>query len=210
VAVLRADLAPSSRTAAKWRVLSNPAQPMLSGEIMYSKAKLLGHPVHPMLVGFPVAFYTATLASYGAYAATGDHFWFQLGVVANLAGVVGAAFAAVPGFIDWAMGIPSGHPAKAVGLEHLLLNVTALLLFGIDAYLQYGQWSDPTPSSGVAIALAAVGMGLTVAAGFLGWNMVQKHHVGIDLTADQPRIDIVQAGRDSRPSRASQPAPHRA
>jgi uncharacterized membrane protein len=108
------------------------------------------------------------------------------------------------------MGIPSGHPAKAVGLEHLLLNLTALLLFGIDAYLQFGQWSEPNPSSGVAIALAAVGMGLTLAAGFLGWNMVQQHHVGIDLTAEQQRIDIVQAGRDSRPSRASQPAMHRA
>jgi uncharacterized membrane protein len=172
---------------------------------MYSKARLLGHPIHPMLVGFPVAFYTATLASYGACVATGDHFWFQLGVVANLAGIVGAAFAAVPGFIDWAMGIPSGHPAKTVGLEHLLLNVGALTSFGIDAYLHYGQWNEPNPSSGVAVALAAVGMGLTLVAGFLGWNMVQKHHVGIDMTTEQEWIDIVHAGR---PSRAGQTAVH--
>ena len=172
---------------------------------MYSKAKVLGHPIHPMLVGFPVAFYTATLASYAAYAATGDHFWFHLGVVANLAGVVGAVLAAVPGFIDWAMGIPSGHPAKAVGLEHLLLNVGALTLFGIDGYLQYGRWNEPNPTFGVAIALAAVGMGLTLAAGFLGWNMVQKHHVGIDMTTEQQRIDIVDAGRLSR---ASKPTVH--
>jgi len=32
------------------------------GGIMYSKAKIADHPLHPMLVGFPVAFYVGTLA----------------------------------------------------------------------------------------------------------------------------------------------------
>src|SRR6185436_4006263 len=87
------------------------ARPMYrQGSIMYSKAKVLGHPVHPMLVSFPIAFYTATLIAYGVYAATDNRFWFQLGVVANFAGVVTALAAAIPGFIDWAFGIPAGHP----------------------------------------------------------------------------------------------------
>jgi uncharacterized membrane protein len=167
---------------------------------MYTKAKLLGHPIHPMLVAFPVAFYSATVVAYVTCAVTGNQFVFRLGVVANVAGVVGAAAAAVPGFVDWAFGIPSGHPAKAIGLEHMLLNVGALGLFGTDAWIQYRQWSDPSPSYVAAIALAACGMALTLAAGFLGWKLVQKHHVGIDMTVEQERIDVVQA---SRPARAT-------
>lgn len=168
---------------------------------MYSKAKFLGHPIHPMLVGFPVAFYTATLIAYGVYAVTGSQFAFHLGVVANIAGVVGAGLAAVPGFIDWAFGVPSGHSAKATGLQHMLLNVSALAFFGLDAYLQYGQWNEPIPSSGAALALAGVGVALTIAAGFLGWNMVQKGHIGIDMTVEQERIDVEQSARPARPER---------
>lgn len=142
-----------------------------------------------MLIGFPVAFYTATVASYAAYAATGNRFWFQLGVVANIAGVIGAALAAIPGLIDWAAGIPSGHPAKTTGLRHMLLNVGALLFFGANAYVQYGQWNDPAPVYGAALALSIIGMILTLGAGFLGWKMVQTHHVGVNLTPEQARFE---------------------
>jgi uncharacterized membrane protein len=174
---------------------------------MYSKAKFLGHPIHPMLVGFPVAFYTATLAAYVAYAATGNLFWFQVGVVANIAGVALAAAAAIPGFIDWAFGIPSGHPAKTTGLEHMLLNVGALASFGIAAFIQYRQWNELAPTYSTAIALAAIGMGLMLAAGFLGWKMVQHHHVGVDLSAEQARLDGAPAARPARPNH---PAGHSA
>jgi uncharacterized membrane protein len=173
---------------------------------MESKAQILGHPIHPMTVGFPVAFYTATLASYLAYAASGDPFWFRVGVVANVAGVLMAAVAAIPGFIDWALAIPNEHPAKATGLTHMLLNVGALVLFGIDAVLQGKRWQEGVVEYGSAIALAAIGMALTLAAGFLGWKLVQKHHIGIDLTAEQKRIDAANVVPSS--SRANPPNDH--
>jgi uncharacterized membrane protein len=169
---------------------------------MYSKAKILGHPIHPMLVGFPVAFYTATLLTYVTYAVTGNPFWFQVGVVANIAGVVSAAAAAIPGFIDWAFGIPNQHPAKTTGLEHMLLNAGALVFFGVNAYLQYGQWNEPNPAYRAAIALAAVGMGFVLAAGFLGWKLVQSYHVGVDMTGEEERSfkEVSSRARADRPS----------
>ena len=39
---------------------------------MYSKVKIAGHPIHPMLVAFPVAFYTATLVCYLVYNSNED------------------------------------------------------------------------------------------------------------------------------------------
>jgi uncharacterized membrane protein len=154
---------------------------------MYSKAKIAGHPIHPMLVAFPVAFYTSTLVAYAVYGASDNPFWFRVGFVANVAGVVMALLAAVPGFIDWAMGIPSHSKAKSVGLTHMLLNVGALVLFAINALLQSRQWELAAPDSTVATLLALIGVGLTLAAGFFGWALVQTHHVGVDLSGEQQR-----------------------
>jgi uncharacterized membrane protein len=146
---------------------------------MYSKVKIAGHPVHPMLVAFPVAFYTAALVCYIVYDSNGYAFWFKVAVVANIAGVAMAALAAIPGFIDW-LNIPSDSRAKKTGLFHLLCNVLALVCYGIVALVVYKKWDDATPTLGMAIPLTGLGFILTMVAGFLGWTLVQKHHVGVD------------------------------
>jgi uncharacterized membrane protein len=156
---------------------------------MYSKVKIAGHPLHPMLVGFPVALYVATLGCFAAYGLGADAFWFRVGVYANLAGVIAAAVAAVPGFIDWAFGVPSGTPAKSTGFAHMAFNVCALLVFALNVALQWSHRKEAAPTLGLAIVLASLGVTLTVAAGFLGWKLVQTHHVGIDLTPEQQRLE---------------------
>jgi uncharacterized membrane protein len=45
---------------------------------VYSKIKIAGHPVHPMLIAFPVACYVGTLAGFAVYAANGHLFWLNL------------------------------------------------------------------------------------------------------------------------------------
>lgn len=156
---------------------------------MYSKAKILGHPIHPMLVAFPVAFYTATLVTFIVYAASSNVFWFRFAYVTNWAGVATAAIAAVPGVIDWATGIPRRSPAKKTGLIHMVLNVAALLAFLINAIALREYWDELLPPEGAGIALSAIGVLLTLPAGFLGWSLVQDHHVGVQLTAEQERLE---------------------
>lgn len=156
---------------------------------MYSKAKLLGHPIHPMLVGFPVAFYTGTLVTFIVYAVTMNPFWYRVAGVANWAGVVTAAVAALPGLVDWATGIPPRTAAKKTGLLHMGLNVTALLAFLISAIVATNHWDDVLPPAGTGVVLSAIGVLLTLPAGFLGWSLVQDHHVGIKLTPEQERLE---------------------
>jgi uncharacterized membrane protein len=156
---------------------------------MQSKARIAGHPIHPMLVGFPVTLYVVALASFVAYAAGAEPFWFRVGVYSNLGGVVLAAIAAIPGFIDWAFAIPAGTPAKSTGLAHLVCNVGALLLFGLNIILQWPHRADALPPFGLSVLLPAVGIVLTVIAGFLGWKLVQTHHVGVELTPEQERYE---------------------
>lgn len=146
---------------------------------MYSKMKLMGHPIHPMLVSYPIAFYTGTLVAFIIYAAGKDVFWFKVAVVLNVAGIAMATLAAVPGFIDWAIGIPSNSPAKKHGLNHMLLNVAALALFTINAVIHASQWNSSSRDKTAGIILAAVGVLCTIGAGYLGWTMIQNDHVGV-------------------------------
>jgi len=172
---------------------------------MYSKAKILGHPLHPMLVGFPVAFYTGTLVSFIVYAATGNVLWFRVGCIANWAGVAMAAVAAVPGFIDWFFGIPRATAAKRTGLIHMGLNVTSLLSFIINGVLAMNHWDEAFPPTGTGIVFSAIGVLLTLPAGFLGWSLVQDHHVGVQLTAEQERVEP-QRVRSPQQGRTHTPA----
>ena len=155
---------------------------------MYSKVKILGHPIHPMLVAYPIALYTSTLVAYIIYAANKDPFFFKASVAANIAGIVMAALTALPGFIDWAVGIPGGTAAKSHGLTHMLLNVTALVLFIINALIHTGDWKNPSgEASGIILAL--LGVLCTVGAGYFGWTMIQTDHVGVELSPEQERLD---------------------
>lgn len=156
---------------------------------MYSKLKLFGHPIHPMLVAYPIALYTATLVAYILYALLGDIFWFRFAFVTNVAGVLMALVAAIPGFLDWLVGIPNGIRAKSDGLKHLLLNVTALLIFAINLLFYLGQWNASNPNPLLAVLLSLVGVVLTVAAGFFGWTLIQNHHVGVELRPEQARYE---------------------
>jgi uncharacterized membrane protein len=154
---------------------------------MYSKAKILGHPIHPMLIAFPVAFYTATLVAFIVYAASGYTFWCRFATVTNWAGVVMAAVAALPGLIDY-LALPQRGRAKSTALQHGVLNVAALVLFLIDAIIYANRWNELRPDPAAGIALSALGLAATLPAGFLGWSLVQDHHVGVQLSPDQERL----------------------
>jgi uncharacterized membrane protein len=169
---------------------------------MESKIKVAGHPLHPMLVGFPVTLYVVTFACFLAARMGADPFWFRVGVYANLGGIATAAVAAVPGFIDWAFGVESGTPAKSTGLAHMGFNVGALVVFALNLFLVWNHRVDAIPSTKFVL-LPLIGLGLTVAAGFLGWKMVQTHHVGVDLTPEQRRLEP----RPTQPLRPATP-PH--
>ena len=153
---------------------------------MHSRARIAGHPIHPMMIAFPVAFYVATVVTLLAHVATHDAFWFRVAMWSNIAGVVMAAVAAVPGLIDL-LGLPRGSRARATGIRHAAFNVLSLTLFTISAVLLYRNAGGTTDvASGVTnfdvtapLALSILGVLSTLAAGWLGWTLVQTHHVGV-------------------------------
>jgi uncharacterized membrane protein len=156
---------------------------------MYSKVKLGGHPVHTMLVGFPITLYAVAFACFVAVTLGADTFWFRVGVYANVAGVVTAAIAAAPGFVDWAFGVPTGSPAKATGMQHMLFHAGALCFFGLNAVLEWSHRLDADPAPGSALVLCGIGAALTAVGGYLGGKLVLTHKVGVALSPEQQRLE---------------------
>lgn len=157
---------------------------------MKSKVKIFGHPVHPMLNSFPIAFYVAAFLGYLVYQNNADPFWFRLGVVANIAGVTMAIVAAIPGVIDWATIIPNKSQAKKNGLIHMVLNTVALIFFAIAAMINYDKWYDVLPNLDATLLLTGLGVLSTVAAGFYGWTLVQNNHIGVDLMSNEQDMNL--------------------
>jgi uncharacterized membrane protein len=169
---------------------------------MYSKAKILGHPIHPLLITFPVAFYTTSFLAFAYYgfATDPDFFWYRVAYAANVAGIISALIAAVPGFIDWAVGIPNRTGAKTHGLVHMSLNLLALALFALNAYLYRGTWDEGARNITYAVILTGVGFFVTAAAGTYGWMLVSRHKVGVELTPEQELLEPVESLRPREPA----------
>jgi uncharacterized membrane protein len=180
--------------------------PDVEGGVVYIKIKIAGHPVHPMLVAFPVASYTGTLVGYSVYAANGHQFWLNLAIALNLVGVCAAALAALPGLADWALGIPRDSAARKVGMIHAGLNVAALGLFLAALVAYFGDWNRAAASVAPGVVLSAIGFALTGMAGFFGWMLVQDYHVGVRLIPEQevaePVIQHTQPSGRGRPPAA--------
>ncbi|MCF3182398.1 DUF2231 domain-containing protein [Streptomyces polychromogenes] len=143
-----------------------------------------------MLVAYPVAGYSGTLVGFAVYAANGQQFWLDFAIALNIAGVGGALMAALAGFADLVLGVPRGSGARAVGPAHAGMNVVALALFAISLGLYAGPWDGPAGGATPGLALASAGLACTIAGGFLGWTLVQNHHIGVRLTASQERDEL--------------------
>lgn len=169
---------------------------------MYSKAKIAGHPIHPMLVGFPIALFTATIALELAYIGTQDAFYFRGAMIANIAGVVMGLLAAIPGAIDrWAL--PKHSRAKGLATQHALFNIITIALYAVSAVMLYVGWTNRVMVDGaynldarIPLAIDMIGFVSMASAGMLGWALVQKHHVGIkpahvrdDRPSREPELD---------------------
>jgi uncharacterized membrane protein len=154
---------------------------------MYTKARIAGHPIHPALIAFPVALYTATVVGLIVFGGTHDGFWYRAAMWTNLAGVIMAGVAAIPGAIDL-FTMPRHTRAFATGVKHAAFNVLALVLFIVSAVMLWRGYHSATNNGIVSLPYAAplvlsiIGLASTVVAGALGWTLVQTHHVGIRPT----------------------------
>ena len=147
---------------------------------METRFKLLGHPVHPMLIVFPLGLLSTAVLFDVAYLITEEEQLAVFSFWAIAAGVVGGLAAAVFGFIDW-LAIPRDTRAKSIGLVHGGGNVVIVVLFAVSWLLRL---DDPAflPNL-VPLILGVIGAGLALFTAWLGGELVYRLGVAVDRNA---------------------------
>jgi len=148
---------------------------------MESKAKIAGHPIHQMLIVFPLGLLAASLGFDVGYFATSNPEFPVVSYWLIGAGIIGGLMAAVFGAIDW-WAIPRNTRAKAIGLYHGLGNVIVVVLFAISWWLRNA--SAGRLPSGAALLASCCAVLLALVTGWLGGELVDRLGVGVDNGAN--------------------------
>lgn len=147
---------------------------------MRAKARLLGHPIHPMLVVFPLGLLTVAAIFDCIYIITHNSHWADFSFWMIACGIVGGLIAAVFGLIDW-LSIPESTRAKYIGLIHGLSNCVVLILFIISWFMRR---SNPAVPAMTAVMLGWLSIVIALFASWLGGELVYRLNVGVDRGAN--------------------------
>ena len=140
-----------------------------------STARFFGHPIHAMLVSYPIAFLTGTLVTDLVYCWTRDAFWATASFWLLAAGIVMALAAAVFGFTDFF----GDRRIRALShaWQHMLGNLAAVLLSLLNLYLRLG--GQETAVLPLGLAISAIVVLLLSFTGWRGGDLVFHHRVGV-------------------------------
>ncbi len=156
---------------------------------MASKASIGGHPVHPMLISFPIALWSTSFLCDVIF-----YFWrnSSLNLIAKAmlaVGCLGAVAAAVPGIIDWLNIKEAG--VKRIADWHARLNIIALIVFAISLYFRMrmgAHWVNYHLQ--IPVLLSLLGVILISISGWLGGELAYKHGVGVAPQHDSPEEEF--------------------
>ena len=160
---------------------------------MESKAKLLGHPVHQMLIVFPLGLLATAVVFDLIYVANENPTMAAVAYWLLAAGLVGALVAAPFGLIDW-LAIPKGTRAKRIGAMHGIGNGVVTVLF-LGSWLVRGD-AAATPET-LAYLLSFAGATLAMVTAWLGGELVSRLGVGV---SDRAGLDAPSSLADDGPA----------
>ena len=145
----------------------------MNGPNPRSTASLFGHPIHPMLVPFPIVFFISALATDLLFLATAGAVWADASYWLLAAGLATAALAALAGLTDFA----GDSRIRALGdaWMHMIGNVVIVLLEAANLFLRTG--AATVGSTGVI--LSAVAVALLSFTGWKGGELVFRHRVAV-------------------------------
>jgi uncharacterized membrane protein/nitrite reductase/ring-hydroxylating ferredoxin subunit len=142
---------------------------------MRSRANIRTHPLHPILICFPIAFFTATLVLDLLYWIRRNGTLESTAHYLLIAGIIMGLIAAVPGFVDFRYTVPPASSGKKRAATHGLINLCMLALFALALLFR----EQPGPGV-VPFVLEAAGFVLMLVAGWLGGTLVHRNQIGID------------------------------
>ncbi len=142
------------------------------------EGKPLRHPIHPMLVHFPIGFlvlsFLLDLVSLVFPEVPG---LLRGSFYAMLLGIIAALLAAVPGIVDYSE-IRRDHPGKVIASRHMILNLVIVAIYGINLWIRSSALSDPKISL-LPFLLSIIGIGLLSVSGYLGGRLVYDEGIAV-------------------------------
>jgi uncharacterized membrane protein len=142
---------------------------------MGSRASIRKHPIHSMLVPFPIALWIFSLLCDAIYAfGWGGALWNEMAFYTMAGGIVGAVAAALPGLVDY-FSITEPTPKK-IATNHLILNATIVGLYLVNLWLRM----NTAPSAKWPLVLSAISIALLGLSGWLGGELVYVHAIGVE------------------------------
>lgn len=134
-----------------------------------------GHPLHPMLVHFPIAYLIGALGSDAAFWLTGDPFWARVSVWIIGIGLLIGILAALVGMLDFL--VVSEIRRHVTSWTHFLAAVMMLSLMAANWWPRVADPVEALLPWGIFLSLVSA-VSLSVA-GLLGGRLVYEHSVGI-------------------------------
>src|ERR1044071_2790867 len=147
---------------------------------MQAKARLFGHPIHQMLIVFPLGLLGASVLFDILYISTGHDPWGLIAYYVIAVGIISGLLAAPFGLIDW-LAIPGGTRAKRIGILHGGGDGGGLLLFALSWFLRRDLPASP---GGLEVGLSVAGVLLALVTGWLGGELVDRLGIGVDEGAN--------------------------
>ena len=147
-----------------------------------STASIFGHPIHPMLVPFPIVFLISALLTDIAYVRSGWATWAYASSWLIGAGIATALLAALAGFTDFFgdRRIRTLRPAW----YHMIGNLTAVVLSVVNFFVHIRDGSVAVMPTG--LILSAVVVLLLAFNGWMGGELVFRHGVGVKPADTRP------------------------
>lgn len=148
------------------------------------------HPLHPILIVFPIALLFTALGSDLLYWWTGDPFFARGSLWLIGAGAAGAAVAAVTGFIDFATVRYTREQISS--WSHMLAGITTLSLATANLLTRYADPAGSVLPLGLLLSLDTAVM--LICTGWLGGNLTFRHLIGSYLEEEEAKtLDAIKS-----------------
>ena len=142
---------------------------------MRTPASVAGHPLHAMLIVFPVGLLIFSLiCDLFSLRSADPATWATVALYTMAGGFISALVVAVPGLVDLlSLADPS---TKRIALIHMSINLVVVVLYALNLWMRtHGSTNTGAPLWLSVIAIAMLGV-----SGWLGGELVHVRGVGVE------------------------------
>ena len=175
-----AEIEAEESTAEASSTHANPAIRDVASQDVGSAVAVAGHPIHAMLVHFPIALVICTLGADGMYWISADPFWMRAGLWASGLAFGFGLVASAAGTVEL-LAVP-GIRVRVASWNHAIAAITLIAIVGANFGLRLHVPDAILPHGLLLSFLASL---LTALAGWHGGKLVFDHGVGLIISTKQ-------------------------